>query len=148
MEAGPALDTEQVIYGPVTAYGMFIVNTTIPAASQALTCESRPASGYTMAVTMGEGGAASQSFFGDANNNYVTYNGEVVSGIGLERDRHAVDRHRARQALSRAADRGRHRLGHAGQPRCRGAGRAAQLDQGALMKSVSLHATRRAEASR
>ena len=75
--------TEQVIYSPVTAYGMFIVNTTIPAASQALSCESRPASGYTMAVTMGEGGAASQSFFGDANNNYVTYNGAVVSGIGL-----------------------------------------------------------------
>jgi type IV pilus assembly protein PilY1 len=75
--------TEQVIYNPILAYGMFIVNTTIPAASAALTCDTQPASGYTMAVTVAGGGAASQSFFGDANNNFVTYAGAVVSGVGL-----------------------------------------------------------------
>jgi type IV pilus assembly protein PilY1 len=74
---------EQVIYSPVIAYGMFIVNTTIPAASQALTCSTQPASGYTMAVGMGSGGAANSSFFGDPNNNFVTINGQIVSGIGL-----------------------------------------------------------------
>ncbi len=74
---------EQVIYNPILAYGMFIVNTTIPAVNNVLTCGNQPASGYTMAVTMGAGGAAPSSFFGDPNNNYVTVNGAIVSGIGL-----------------------------------------------------------------
>lgn len=75
--------TEQVVYNPIIAYGMFVVNTTIPASAQILTCNTQPASGYTMAVTMAGGGAASQSFFGDANNNFVSYAGAIVSGIGL-----------------------------------------------------------------
>jgi type IV pilus assembly protein PilY1 len=75
--------SEQVIYNPVTAFGMFIVNTTIPGASAALTCDAQPPSGYTMAVTIGGGGAASQSFFADAANNFVSYAGGMVSGIGL-----------------------------------------------------------------
>ncbi|MGM3275680.1 pilus assembly protein [Ralstonia sp. 24A2] len=74
---------EQVVYNPTLAYGMFIVNTTIPAVQQVLSCTSTPASGYTMAVAVGSGGAASQSFFGDNNNNFPTYNGGIVSGIGL-----------------------------------------------------------------
>ncbi|MDE2566234.1 MAG: pilus assembly protein PilY, partial [Burkholderiales bacterium] len=74
---------EQVIYNPVIAYGMFIVNTTIPTVNNALSCNNQPASGYTMAVTMGSGGSASSSFFADPNNNFVTLNGGIVSGIGL-----------------------------------------------------------------
>lgn len=79
----PSTGNEQVIYNPTLAYGMFIVNTTIPAVQQVLSCTSTPASGYTMAVAVGSGGAASQSFFGDNNNNFPTYNGGIVSGIGL-----------------------------------------------------------------
>jgi type IV pilus assembly protein PilY1 len=75
--------TEQVIYNPVIAYGMFIVNTTIPAISQALTCQQQPASGFTMAVRMGTGGAAPTSFFSDPNSNIVSASGSIVSGIGL-----------------------------------------------------------------
>lgn len=74
---------EQVIYHPVIAYGMLLVNTTIPEEARPLSCDSTPASGFTMALTMGDGGAASASFFADANNRFVAYDGEFVSGIGL-----------------------------------------------------------------
>ncbi len=74
---------EQVVYNPVIAYGMLIVNTTVPEQSQPLTCSSAPASGYTMALTMGDGGAAAASFFANADNRFVSYDGEFVSGIGL-----------------------------------------------------------------
>ena len=60
-----------MLYSPKIAYGMFIVNTTIPAASQPLTCGTQPAQGYTMAVAMGSGGASTSSFFADGNNNYA-----------------------------------------------------------------------------
>ncbi|MGJ7493743.1 PilC/PilY family type IV pilus protein [Variovorax sp. RT4R15] len=79
----PSTGNEQVIYSPTTAYSMFLVNTTIPAVSQALTCGTQPASGYTMAVSLDSGGAPKASFFGDQNGNFVTYNGGIVSGIGL-----------------------------------------------------------------
>ena len=75
--------TEQIIYNPVMAYGMFVVNTTIPAQTQVLSCNAQPASGFTMAVTITGGGASTQSFFGDANNNFVTIGGSVVSGVGV-----------------------------------------------------------------
>lgn len=75
--------TEQVIYNPIIGYGMFIVNTLVPSVSSPLTCDKQSAAGYTMAVTLGGGGAAKQSFFGNVNNDYVNYNGEIVSGIGL-----------------------------------------------------------------
>jgi type IV pilus assembly protein PilY1 len=74
---------EQVIYHPVIAYGMLLVNTTIPEESRPLSCDSSPASGYTMALTMGDGGAANASFFANAGNQFVSYDGEFVSGIGL-----------------------------------------------------------------
>jgi type IV pilus assembly protein PilY1 len=74
---------EQIVYNPVMAYGMFIVNTIVPAVTQVLSCTSQPPSGYTMAVTVAGGGAAAQSFFGDANNNFVSIGGNIVSGIGL-----------------------------------------------------------------
>ena len=74
---------EQVIYHPVIAYGMLLVNTTIPEESRPLTCDSTSASGFTMALTMGDGGAANASFFADAGKRFVSYDGEFVSGIGL-----------------------------------------------------------------
>jgi len=79
----PTTGNEQVIYNPTIAYGMFLINTTIPAVSQALTCDTQPASGYTMALSLDTGGAPKSSFFGDQNGNFVTYNGGIVSGIGL-----------------------------------------------------------------
>ena len=74
---------EQVIYGPTTNSGLFVVNTVIPAVSNVLTCSNQPAAGYTMAVSIDTGGATATSFFADATNNYVTTNGLVISGIGL-----------------------------------------------------------------
>lgn len=74
---------EQVIYNPTSAYGLFVVNTTIPAVSQALSCDNQPPSGYTMAIASDTGGAPNQSFFANATNNFVSANGAIVSGIGL-----------------------------------------------------------------
>ena len=74
---------EQVIYNPLVAYGMFIVNTTIPGAAQALTCDTQPPSGFTMAVTVAGGGASTQSFFSDSSGNFVSANGSIVNGLGL-----------------------------------------------------------------
>ena len=74
---------EQVVYNPTTNNGLFVVNTVIPAVSNALTCNNQPASGYTMAVAIDSGSSTATSFFADATNNYVTANGLVVSGIGL-----------------------------------------------------------------
>ena len=74
---------EQLIYSPTTNSGLFVVNTVVPAVSNALTCSNQPASGYTMAVAIDTGGATATSFFADATNNYVSTNGLVISGIGL-----------------------------------------------------------------
>ncbi|TAM38980.1 MAG: pilus assembly protein PilY [Burkholderiaceae bacterium] len=74
---------EQVIYNPTSAYGLFVVNTTIPAVNQALSCSNQPPSGYTMAISSDTGGAPNQSFFASATNNFLSANGAIVSGIGL-----------------------------------------------------------------
>ncbi|MBS0316807.1 MAG: pilus assembly protein PilY, partial [Proteobacteria bacterium] len=74
---------EQIIYNPTTAYGLFVVNTTIPAVNQALSCSNQPPTGYTMAIAADTGGAPSSSFFASATNNYVSANGAIVAGIGL-----------------------------------------------------------------
>ena len=74
---------EQVIYSPTTANGLFVVNTTIPAVNNALTCDNQPPSGFTMAVMVDTGASPSKSFFADATNNFVAANGLVISGIGL-----------------------------------------------------------------
>jgi len=72
---------EQVIYNPTTAYGMFIVNTTIPGGTQALTCSSVPATGYTMAIQLTNGGAATNApFFQDSSNTFSTAN---IAGVGV-----------------------------------------------------------------
>jgi type IV pilus assembly protein PilY1 len=71
--------TEQVVYNPVQSNGVFFVNTTIPANAQILTCSNTPASGYTMAVALGTGGAQSDSVFADASGSFTNTN---ISGIG------------------------------------------------------------------
>lgn len=75
---------EQVIYNPILEVGAFIVNTTIPANNSPTSCTVNNASGWTMALNPGTGGAFTQSFFADASGNYVTINGQVVSGIALD----------------------------------------------------------------
>ena len=67
--------TEQVIYNPMLSFGMFVVNTTIPPSS-AMGCDEKPASGYTMAVTVSGGGAAAKPYFPNTVSEYV-------GGIGL-----------------------------------------------------------------
>jgi type IV pilus assembly protein PilY1 len=67
--------TEQVIYNPVFVNGVFVVNTTIPAVSQALSCNAQPASGWTMAVSVATGGATPKSFFLDS---------PLASGVSLD----------------------------------------------------------------
>ncbi|WP_259652237.1 pilus assembly protein [Variovorax sp. UMC13] len=74
---------EQIVYNPVISDGLFLVNTTLPAVTQTLTCDAQPASGFTMAIAPETGGAPRSSYFGDATNNVITTNGLVVAGIGL-----------------------------------------------------------------
>jgi len=74
---------EQVIYNPIVYSGAFIVNTTVPAGNSAFACSSLLPTGWTMALSPTTGGALPNSFFSDANNNFVTINGSVVSGIAL-----------------------------------------------------------------
>jgi type IV pilus assembly protein PilY1 len=57
---------EQALYHPVLAYGMFLVNTLTPADANPLTCARREQGGYTMALSVENGGAASTPFFPDA----------------------------------------------------------------------------------
>lgn len=57
---------EQVIHNAVLAYGMFIVNTTIPETRDDLSCNSSAPGGYTMALSMESGGSAKLPFFPDA----------------------------------------------------------------------------------
>jgi type IV pilus assembly protein PilY1 len=76
--------TEQVIYNPVATIDSFLVNTIIPATQQILTCSSTPASGYTMAVQIGTGGAAPASMFANDAGSFTDNNisGLAVGGVG------------------------------------------------------------------
>ncbi|HUX73965.1 MAG TPA: PilC/PilY family type IV pilus protein [Steroidobacteraceae bacterium] len=74
---------EQVIFNPILESGAFIVNTTIPPTSSANTCAATPAGGWTMAINPATGGAFTNSFFGDANHNFLNVNNQAVSGIAL-----------------------------------------------------------------
>lgn len=74
---------EQVVYNPVSAYGLFVVNTTIPAVNQILSCNAQPPTGYTMAVATDTGGSPTSSFFSSATNTFYSAAGAIVSGIGL-----------------------------------------------------------------
>ncbi len=77
--------SEQVIYDPQVISGLFVVNTTIPAASGPLSCGVRPPTGYTMVIGVGSGGAPPSSVFSSTNNAvFDLLNGEVVAGAGLD----------------------------------------------------------------
>lgn len=75
--------SEQIIYNPVAAYGAVIVNTAIPAVSQALSCNAQPASGYTMAISLETGGALDTSLFTTAATNAGISSTGIISGLGL-----------------------------------------------------------------
>ena len=79
--------TEQVIYNPLVAYGTFLINTTIPSTTQALSCAIQPASGFTMALSPETGGATAAPFFDSASTDAGfpasnTTNG-FIGGLGL-----------------------------------------------------------------
>lgn len=72
---------EEVVFNPTIAYGVFLVNTYIPSSVSNLTCSSQNSSGFTMALNPTNGGALQGSFFANAQGNFVTINGQVVSGM-------------------------------------------------------------------
>jgi type IV pilus assembly protein PilY1 len=74
---------EQVIFSPTLADGAFIVNTTIPPTTSLAECVGTNAGGWTMAINPATGGAFTNSFFGDANHNFLNINNQAVSGIAL-----------------------------------------------------------------
>ena len=75
--------SEQVLYSPTLEVSSFIVNTTIPASNSPTDCNAATATGWTMAINPATGGAFKNSVFGDANRNFVTINGQIVSGMRL-----------------------------------------------------------------
>ena len=70
---------EQVIYNPKLIDDTFTVNTLIPQSTQALTCGSTPASGFTMAPDIGNG-SGDNAPYSDGTNSYsgVSQNGAGV----------------------------------------------------------------------
>ena len=72
---------EEVVFNPTIAFGVFLVNTFIPSSVSNLTCSSQPSSGFTMALDPATGGAMQGSFFANPSGNFVTINGQVVSGM-------------------------------------------------------------------
>ncbi len=75
------LTGEEVVFNPTIAYGVFLVNTFIPSNVSNLTCSSQQSSGFTMALNPATGGAMQGSFFADPSGQFVTINGQVVSGM-------------------------------------------------------------------
>lgn len=74
---------EQVVYHPVLSHGMVIVNTIIPAAQQLLSCDDRLPRGFTMALSLGSGGALAKSFFGAQGLAVPNAGDSAISGVGL-----------------------------------------------------------------
>ena len=83
LTGGTSSNPEQLIYNPTLQYGLVLFDTTIPGVPQVLSCTAQLPTGYTMAMQPDTGGATSVSFFGSATSNYVTANGQVISGVGL-----------------------------------------------------------------
>jgi len=74
---------EQVIFNPTLQDGAFLVNTTIPPTSLLALCSSTLAGGWTMAINPATGGAFTNSFFGNANHQFISIGGDSVSGVAL-----------------------------------------------------------------
>lgn len=75
--------SEQVVYSPVVAYNTLFINTSIPAITQTLSCDTQPASGFTMALSLESGGAPSSSLFATAAKNAGITSTAVIAGVGL-----------------------------------------------------------------
>jgi type IV pilus assembly protein PilY1 len=74
---------EQVVFNPTLQDGAFIVNTTIPPTTSLATCSSTLAGGWTIAINPATGGAFTNSFFGNANHQFLNIGSQSVSGIAL-----------------------------------------------------------------
>jgi Tfp pilus tip-associated adhesin PilY1 len=72
---------EEIVFNPTIAFGVFLVNTFIPSSVSNLTCSDQSSSGFTMALNPTNGGTLQGSFFANAQGNFVTINGQVVSGM-------------------------------------------------------------------
>jgi type IV pilus assembly protein PilY1 len=68
--------TEQVIYTPLISNGVLFTNTTIPATSAALTCQATDVSGWTMGISVTNGGAGTVPAFDGG------YSGYSLNGAG------------------------------------------------------------------
>jgi type IV pilus assembly protein PilY1 len=80
--------TEQVIFNPTVALDLFWVNTIVPATQQILTCSATLASGYTMAIDLGTGGAGQSSIVGDPSlpSDVAGFAGGGVGSISIVND--------------------------------------------------------------
>ncbi|CAG9181202.1 PilC/PilY family type IV pilus protein [Cupriavidus pinatubonensis] len=74
---------EQVVYNPILSHGMVMVNTIIPADQQLLSCDNRLPRGFTMALSLGSGGALAKSFFGPQGLVVPNAGDSAISGVGL-----------------------------------------------------------------
>ncbi|KHK56147.1 pilus assembly protein PilY [Ralstonia sp. A12] len=79
----PAGQNEQAVFSPTLQYGVFNINTLIPAVQQVLSCNSTPATGYSYGLSVATGGATPNPYFYDANGNYLTQSGAAVSAVGM-----------------------------------------------------------------
>jgi len=64
--------TEQVIFNPIVFNDDLFFNTTIPATSQVITCSSTPISGWTMGISLSNGGAGDTTAFVDGSSGHNT----------------------------------------------------------------------------
>ncbi|MEJ8846915.1 pilus assembly protein [Variovorax rhizosphaerae] len=79
----PLDPTEQIVYNPIITDGLFLVNTTLPAVNQVLSCDQQPASGFTMVIDPGTGAPPPTTYFVNAARSLVAAPGQVIAGIGL-----------------------------------------------------------------
>ena len=63
--------TEQVIYNPSVISGILVINSTIPAIPQTLSCTTTPATGYSIGLNISNGGTAG------------IYGNSTLAGLGL-----------------------------------------------------------------
>lgn len=74
---------EQVIYGPTVAYDTLYVNTTIPGSNGVLTCNQTPVTGFTMGLSLTNGGTTPKSPFATASKNEGIADTVMIGGVGL-----------------------------------------------------------------
>jgi len=68
--------TEQVIFNPLVNNGFFFVNTTIPSTTTALSCDVPSVTGFTMGISLSNGGAGTTPAFDDGSS------GNSLNGTG------------------------------------------------------------------